>query len=161
FYLAAHEVTQGQYEKVMGKNPSFFGPQGEGNLAPRGVDTTRLPVESVSWENAGEFCRKLSALPAERTAGRTYRLPTEAEWESACRAGTAGPFHFGPTMTSQQGNINGAVPYGGAPASENVPHTVPVGSYPPNAWGLYDVHGNVWEWCQDRPRKYGAVAALA
>jgi formylglycine-generating enzyme required for sulfatase activity len=141
FLMGVYEVTQAQYEKVMGKNPSFFSP-GRGG----GPDH---PVEQARWTDAVDFCRKLSALPAEKEAGRTYRLPTEAEWEYACRAGTATPFHFGDALSSKQANFNGTAPFGGAPKGPYLQKTAPVGSFPPNAWGLYDMHGNVSEWCAD------------
>jgi formylglycine-generating enzyme len=141
FYLGAHEVTQQQFEQVMGKNPAFFSKRNGG-----GPDH---PVEQVHWKDAGEFCRRLSALAAEKQAGRAYRLPTEAEWEYACRAGTTSAFHTGNALASTQANFNGNHPYGGAAAGPNLRRSAKVGSYPPNAWGLYDMHGNVWEWCQD------------
>ena len=98
---------------------------------------------------AVEFCRKLSALPEERAAGRVYRLPTEAEWEYACRAGTQTPFHYGDSLSSHQANFKGTVPYGDGEKGPFLKRTTPVGSFTPNAFGLYDMHGNVWEWCLD------------
>lgn len=136
FRMGVHEVTQAQYEQVMGKNPSFS----------KGAT---LPVEQVSYDDALAFCKKLSDLPAEKAAGRKYRLPTEAEWEYCCRAGTSTPFHFGNELNGTQANCDGTTPYGTTQNGPFLRKTTPVGSYPPNAWGLYDMHGNVWEWCQD------------
>jgi formylglycine-generating enzyme required for sulfatase activity len=128
FYLGVYEVTQAQYERVMGTNPSKF--KGAKN-----------PVEEVSWTKAVEFCRKLSALPEEKAAGHVYRLPTDAEWEYACRAGTTTKYSFG-----DDENQLGAYAW----CRENSGRTThPVGQKKPNAWGLYDMHGNVWESCQD------------
>lgn len=141
FYIGIYEVSQGQYQRVMRKNPAY---------AKDGVDH---PVENVTWHDATEFCKKLSALPEEKKRGRIYELPTEAEWEYACRAGTRGPFCFGQSLTLDQANFNGNEPYGG----ENGPGVgkpIKIGSYLPNPWGLHDMHGNVWEWCLDGPRKY-------
>ncbi len=139
FYLGAHEVTQGQWQRVLGKNPAHF------KANPGGAD---YPVEQVRWPEAVGYCKRLSELAAERQAGRTYRLPTEAEWEYACRAGTATVFHFGDAL-STQANCNGLYPYGGAARGPYLQKTAKVGSYAPNAWGLYDMHGNVAEWCAD------------
>jgi formylglycine-generating enzyme required for sulfatase activity/serine/threonine protein kinase len=143
FYLGAAPVTQEQYQKVMGVNPSHF-------RKVLGCDTRLFPVENVSWEDAVEFCRRLSELPGERQRGRVYRLPTEAEWEYACRAGTDGlPFHFGHALSAAQANFDGRHPYNGSGRGDFLQRTSPVESYAPNAWGLFDLHGNVWEWCQD------------
>jgi formylglycine-generating enzyme required for sulfatase activity/tRNA A-37 threonylcarbamoyl transferase component Bud32 len=140
FYLGAYEVTQKQYAKIMGTNPSYFSSSGPEAATLPPMDRDRLPVERITWENAAEFCRKLSELPAEKAAGRSYRLPTEAEWEYACRAGgdPASPFSTGGFLTSPQANFE-----------RDLGRTVPVGSYPPNAFGLHDMHGNVSEWCAD------------
>ena len=115
----------------MGKNPSGF-------------SGAKRPVEKVSWDNAVDFCRKLS-----QKTGREYRLPSEAEWEYACRAGTTTPFHFGETITTELANYNGTDPYAYEPKGKYLERTTDVGIFPPNAFGLYDMHGNVWEWCQD------------
>jgi formylglycine-generating enzyme required for sulfatase activity len=131
FFIGKYEVTQAQWRAVMGNNPSYF--KGD-----------HLPVENVSWDDAMEFCRKLS-----KWFGKTYRLPTEAEWEYACRAGTATAFAFGSSLSSTQANFNGNYPYGGAAYGIYRHSTTPAGIFSPNNFGLYDLHGNVWEWCQD------------
>jgi formylglycine-generating enzyme required for sulfatase activity len=136
-----YEITQGQYEKVTGKNPSFFHRRNGGS--------PDHPVDQVQWPEAVKFCERLTNLAAEREAGRVYRLPTEAEWEYACRAGTTTPFHTGTSLAATQANFNGGFPYGGAAEGPNLKRTAKVGSYAPNAWGLYDMHGNVGEWCSD------------
>ena len=114
-----------------------------------GEETTdQWPVERVSWLDALEFCRRLnSRLGAE--AGRTYTLPSEAQWEYACRAGTSTPFAFGETLTPELANYNGNSTYANGPQGEFRGQTTPVGMFPANAWGLQDMHGNVWEWCLD------------
>jgi len=132
FWLGKYEVTQAEWEAVMGKNPSWF------NRKKIGKDASRHPVEAVSWEDAQEFLRQIS-----QRSGQTFRLPSEAEWEYACRAGTQTPFSFGETISTDQANYDGEYVYGSGK------QTTPVGSFPPNAFGLYDMHGNVYEWCQD------------
>ena len=144
FYMGVYEVTQEQYERVMGENPSYFSSTGRGKDEVAGRDTRNHPVETVSWDDAVEFCRKLSAQE-----GRTYRLPTDAEWEYACRAGTQTPFHFGSQLNGREANCDGNYPYGTQTKGPYLERTTEVGSYRPSAWGLYDMHGNVWEWCQD------------
>jgi len=144
FYLGVYEVTQEQYERVMGENPSYFSRTGRGKDHVTGRDARNHPVEQVSWDDAVEFCRKLSTRE-----GRTYRLPTEAEWEYACRAGTQTPFHFGSQLNGREANCDGKYPYGTQTKGPYFLRTTEVGFYRPNAWGLYDMHGNVWEWCQD------------
>jgi len=131
FLMSKYPITQNQYQAIMGNNPSNF----KGGSRP---------VENVSWDNATEFCQNLS----EKT-GKIYRLPSESQWEYACRAGTTTPFHFGETITSELLNYDGNYPYGNAPKGKYRQETTDVGSFPPNAFGLYDMHGNVWEWCQD------------
>ena len=138
FYLGVTEVTQEQYQKVMGTNPSEF----------KGAQN---PVETVNWVDAVEFCRKLSAMPAEKTAGHVYRLPTEAEWEYACRAGTTTAYSFGDDA-SRLGD------YGWFEGNSDS-KTHPVGEKKPNGWGLYDMHGSVLEWCQDWPGAYPSGSA--
>jgi len=137
FRLGRFAVTQGQYWTVTGQNPSEFA-----------GDWTR-PIDNVTWDDAVAFCAALAARPEEKTAGRTYRLPTEAEWEHACRAGTTTPFHLGAPPSADFVNYDGNYNYGGAPVGPYLRRTTAVGSYPPNAFGLYDMHGNVWEWCAD------------
>jgi formylglycine-generating enzyme required for sulfatase activity/serine/threonine protein kinase len=153
FYMGVNPVTQEEYERVMGNNPSWFSPNGGGRkeLPVPGLHTLEFPVECVSWLEAVEFARRLSALPTEAISGRTYRLPTEAEWEYACRGGAPAyqVFHFGDSLYSKQANFDGNHPYGCAEVGPNLGRTCEVGSYPSNGFGLYDMHGNVWEWCQD------------
>jgi formylglycine-generating enzyme required for sulfatase activity len=150
FYLGAYEVTQAEFGQVMGVRKSFFSADGPGKDKVAGHDTSKFPAEQVTWHEAIEFCRRLSDNPAEKKAGRTYRLPTEAEWEYACRAGTSTLFSFGDSLASTQANFNGNYPFGDALQGPFRNRTMRVGSFQPNAFGLYDMHGNVWEWCFDR-----------
>lgn len=149
FLIGKHEVTQGEYLNVMGTNPSVF----TGDLS--------LPVETVSWDDAMAYCGALTAK--ERNEGRlpagfVYRLPTEAEWEYACRAGTTTAFHFGEAMRSGTANFNGRYEYPPCdgqidscynPTGTYLGRTALIGNYTRNAWGLHDMHGSVWEWCED------------
>ena len=126
FYMGKYEVTQEQWESVMGDNPSK-------------VKGAKFPITDVSWEDCQEFIKKLNA----KTNGG-YRLPTEGEWEYACRAGTTTAYSYGASLTESDANIYGSIKA--------------VGSYKPNAFGIYDMHGNVWEWCNDWKADYPAVA---
>ncbi len=149
FRMGMHEVTQAEYKAVMETNPSWFSKVGHGSEEVSDLDSVRFPVDSVSWEEAVEFCRRLSAMEDEQQAGRDYRLPTEAEWEYACRGGTTTAFHFGFELDGRQANCNGNHPYGTRTKAPLLGHTARPGSYQPNAFGLYDMHGNVYEWCAD------------
>ncbi|QDT22063.1 SUMF1/EgtB/PvdO family nonheme iron enzyme [Gimesia chilikensis] len=144
FYLGTYEVTQAEYQTIMGENPSWFSANGKGKDKVAGKKTERFPVEFTNWEDAQRFCRKLSDRE-----GKTYRLPTEAEWEYACRAGTTSAFHYGIIDNGQAANTHGDVPYGTNSKGPALGRTTEVGSYAPNAFGLHDMHGNVFEWCAD------------
>jgi formylglycine-generating enzyme required for sulfatase activity len=158
FYLGKYEVSQEEYEAVMGVNPSY-------------AKGAKLPVEKVSWDDAVEYCNRRSEQEGLKpvytrsgdvvtwnTKANGYRLPTEAEWEYACRAGTTGPFYTGDNVTTHEANYNGRRPYNNNAYGMNRQATMPVGSFPPNPWGLYDMHGNVCEWCWDWYAEYGAAA---
>jgi formylglycine-generating enzyme required for sulfatase activity len=158
--MGKYEVTQREYLQVMGTNPSWFNGVPDPEGFDYGIDLNH-PVERVNWHDATNYCFRLSEY--ERLAGRlpagyTYRLPTEAEWEYTCRAGTTTPFHYGNELRSGVANFNGQYEYppcGDDPLSCYNPsgiclkRTTAVGSYGPNGWGLYDMHGNAYEWCMD------------
>ena len=161
FYISKYQVTQKEYQEIMGTNPSYF--KGD-----------NLPVECVFWYDAIKYCnarsRKEGLTPAYTVNGENvtwnrnadgYRLPTEAEWEYACRAGTTTPFNTGNNITTDQANYNGNYPYNNNAKGIYREKTTPVGNFAPNPWGLYDMHGNVWEWCWDRYGTYPAGAQTA
>ena len=135
FYLGKYEVTQDEYEKVTGTNPSTF------------KNCPRCPVETVSWNDAIDFIAKLNA----KNDGYIYRLPSETEWEYAARAKSTTPFGIGDgnIVSSDQANFDGRHPFKDSPKGKYLERTAPVGNYQPNTFGLYDMHGNVWEWCED------------
>jgi formylglycine-generating enzyme required for sulfatase activity len=143
FYMGVHLVTQEQWQAVMGNNPSQF--KGEENL----------PVDNVSWNDCQEFVKKLREKDK-----KMFRLPTEAEWEYSCRAGTTTPYYFGETISTDQANYNGDGVYGNGKKGVRRGKTTSVGSFPANAWGLYDMHGNLWQWCQDWYDKYPQEDAI-
>lgn len=139
FWMGRYPVTQEEYEQIVGNNPSSF-------------KGSHHPVESVTWDEAIQYCAILTSLA--RTAGSLpsgyeYRLPTEAQWEYACRAGTTTATAFGETLNSNQANFNGNYPYAETRKGPYLERTTSVGQYSPNAFGLYDMHGNIWEWCLD------------
>ncbi|MBV9489322.1 MAG: formylglycine-generating enzyme family protein [Verrucomicrobia bacterium] len=146
FWLGKYEVTQAEWTAVMGSNPSTYASSG-----------LKAPVENVSWFEAVDFCRRLTDRERARGTlppGFEYALPTEAQWEYACRAGTKTAYSFGddPAELSKYGNFNdksGGFPGADTTQDDGYKFTAPVGSYLPNAWGFHDMHGNVWEWCQD------------
>ena len=149
FFMGKYPVTQGQWRAIasqtnlkvkldLNPEPSYF------KESYQDIDRWQRPVEKVKWIEAVEFCERLSKL-----TGNDYRLPSESEWEYACRAGTTTPFYFGETITSELANFNGEYTYGKSSKGEYRKETTPVGQFPPNAFGLYDMHGNVYEFCQD------------
>jgi formylglycine-generating enzyme required for sulfatase activity len=159
FEVAVHTVTQGQWLAVMGQNPSWFSRDGRGKNEVKDVNDEELrqfPVENVSWEDCQEFVKKLNEQ--EKGKGWVYRLPSEAEWEYACRGGATSEeecsYHFyfaTPTndLSSKEANFNGNYPFGKADKGPKLERTTKVGSYASNKLGLYDMHGNVWQWTSD------------
>jgi sulfatase modifying factor 1 len=133
FYIGQHEVTQTEWKQVMGSSPSFF------------AGCERCPVEQVNFDEVNDFLARLNA----GTSAMRFRLPTEAEWEYACRAGTTTPFNTGSALSGDQANFDGRSHVEGEEDGAALERTLPVGAFPPNAWGLYDMHGNVWEWTND------------
>jgi formylglycine-generating enzyme required for sulfatase activity len=148
FYHAAEYKTEAETD---GKGGWGFHSNGDFGQKPEYTfrswgrkQTDDRPVVNVSWNDAQAYCKWL-----RKKEGKTYRLPTEAEWEYACRAGTTTPFSFGPSLNGRQANYNGNHPYGTEEKGPYVDNTTPVGKYPANAFGLYDMHGNAFQWCQD------------
>jgi formylglycine-generating enzyme required for sulfatase activity len=141
FFMGQTPITQAQWQVVAGWQKL----QRELISDPAGFKGLHRPVESVLWEDAIEFCQRLS-----QRFGRTYTLPSEAQWEYACRAGTTTPFHFGTTLTPDLANYDGNYTYGDGPEGVYRQETMEVANFPANPWGLYDMHGNVCEWCLDQ-----------
>jgi formylglycine-generating enzyme required for sulfatase activity len=144
FWTGKYEVTQGDWKRIVGKLP--------GPLTPGGGDGDDFPVYNVNYAEAVDFCRKLTKkgqASGELPIGWEFRLPTEAQWEYACRAGTTTATAFGDKISSKQANFRGTKPYNGAAVGPSLNRAAKVGSYPPNSWGLHDMHGNVVEWCRD------------
>ncbi len=133
FWLAETTVTQQLWQAVMKENPSYF------------KESELLPVEQVSWDDCQKFCQQLNQC----VPGLSVELPTEAQWEYACRAGTQTPFSTGEQLTSEQANYRGSHPYNDGAKGEYRGKTVTVNAFTPNPWGLMQMHGNVWEWCED------------
>ncbi len=152
FLLARTPITQAQWREVAGWQPLQGEPAWERalNQDPLGTDVhprfrgDDRPVVNVNWHDAMEFCRRLS-----KRTGKSYTLPSEAQWEYACRAGSTTPFHYGATISPELANYDATSSYAGGPTGKSRRHTTDMGSFPANAWGLHDMHGNVWEWCLD------------
>jgi formylglycine-generating enzyme required for sulfatase activity len=169
FYLGKYLVTQEQWRAVMGNNPSWFSRSAGGAEKVQDIsdeELKQLPVEQVSWNDVQEFLKKLNA--AQKDRGWVYRLPTEAEWEYVCRGATTSQEECSfdlyldkPTndLSSTQANFDGNFPAGYAPKGPSLRRTSKVGSYSPNKLGLYDMHGNVWQWCED-PFNKGSVRVV-
>jgi formylglycine-generating enzyme required for sulfatase activity len=153
FYMAKYPVTQEQYEAITGENPSWFQAGKMGADKVKGLSTKQFPVETVSWDNAQAFCKKLREQDKQM---RVFRLPTEAEWEYACRAGTTTPFYFGSKLNGKDANCQGDSPYGTDERGPYNRRTTKVGEYGENKWGLCDMHGNVCQWCEDCYGPYNA-----
>lgn len=140
FLMGRYPITQVQWQVVAG----YDRVKKDLNPYPSGFKGENRPVEQVSWEDAQEFCLRLSAQTSKQ-----YRLPSEAQWEYACRAGTTTPFHYGEMITSELANYRGIAVYNNSPKGEYREQTTEVGTFPANEWGLHNMHGNIWEWCED------------
>jgi formylglycine-generating enzyme required for sulfatase activity len=170
FYMGDSPIKQGQWQAIMGRNPSYFSRSGEGASKVKGfsdADLTHFPVEQVSWDDVQEFLQRLNEK--EKKSGFLYRLPTEAEWEYSCRGGVtsqqdcAFDFYFAqPTndLSSDQANFHGNYPTSSARKSHYLERTTKVGSYKPNRLGIYDMHGNIWEWCEDHFEPGGSTRVI-
>jgi formylglycine-generating enzyme required for sulfatase activity len=157
FYISKTPITQRQFLSIRNINPGYFALTGNGKNSVQGMDTRDFPVESVSWEEAAMFCAVLSDKPEEKAFNRTYRLPYETEWEYACRGGTNTPFNTGDVFTPYDGNILGLYPYGCDIIGASLNRPASVGKYKSNSFGLYDMHGNVWEWCSNPYYDYNSL----
>jgi formylglycine-generating enzyme required for sulfatase activity len=144
FLLGQTPITQAQWNEVAGWEKVELELELDLDPDPSYIKGSNRPVETVSWHEAVEFCRRLS-----QRSGKCYGLPSEAQWEYACRAGTTTPFHFGETLTAELANYQATDTYGNGPKGEYRQQTTDVASFPANPWGLHDMHGNVWEWCAD------------
>ncbi|MEM7011436.1 MAG: formylglycine-generating enzyme family protein [Verrucomicrobiota bacterium] len=147
FWIARTETTQKQWKEAMGSanNPSEW------------TSNTDLPVEKTNWGQAIAFCAQMNRkFESDLPEGHEFTLPTEAQWEYACRAGTSTPFSFGATLTSRQANFDGTKPYGVEEEGPFLEKTTKAKTFQPNAWGIYDMHGNVAEWCMDGYAAYAA-----
>jgi formylglycine-generating enzyme required for sulfatase activity len=170
FYLGAYPVTQGQWQAVMGSNPSWFswGGGGAGEVISfSDADLKQFPVERVSWDDVQEFLKRLNAR--EKDSGLLYRLPTEAKWEYSCRARASSQaecaFDYylsqpSNDLSSKQANFDGTHPAGDAPKGKFLKRTSRVGSYKPNRLGIYDMHGNVMEWCEGHFEAGGSARVI-
>jgi uncharacterized protein (TIGR02996 family) len=170
FYIGAFPVTQGQWYAVMGDNPSWFFRSGLDANNVKDIsdaDLKQFPVEQVSWEDVQEFLKRLNGR--EKGTGFLYRLPTEAEWEYSCRGGATSQeecafdvYFAQPTndLSSEQANFDGRYPAGNAPEGQCLGRATKVGSYQPNRLGIYDMHGNVWEWCEDHFEAQGSARVV-
>jgi len=146
FWMLETPVTQGLWTAVTGDNPSWFCATGGGSSEVQGMDTTNFPVEEVGWNDCQKFIEKLNQFAPE---GMKFSLPTEAQWEYACRAGTTTPYSLGTSLNGDKANCDGRYPYGTSKEGAYLGRACAVKSYAPNPWGLYDLHGNVYEWCAD------------
>ena len=154
FWILATPVTQRQFMLTKKRNPAAFCSTGSFRRRVVDLDTSEFPIDNVSWNAAAIYCRKLSQKLRKAKEPFSFDLPTEQEWEYACRAGTSTPFFWGDAWSPDKANCDGRKPYGPtAPLWDDDGFTLerptPVGSYPPNAWGIYDMHGNISEWVAD------------